>query len=143
MNESLNHMDVDVAGHTSLLATLDSRLGILEVSTETEISERKDTSNRVHELERRVDVMSERLQRYDNEFASIHRELSLITEKQETLKERTPTRDEWNEIKKTLGGIKSKPAATWEKVKTVALTAIVTGIVAFLLSQVLPKVFIK
>jgi hypothetical protein len=87
--------------------------------------------------------MSERMGRYESEFMGIRHDLSLITDKQDLLKERTPSRDEWNELKKAVTSLKDKPMNTWNKIKTIALTVAASGFIYYVLAQLLPAVFTK
>lgn len=137
------HNGVDVPKHSALLASLDARVGTLEEARSSDIIVDRDSSDRLHELERKVDVMSERMGRYEGEFSGIRHDLSLITDKQDLLKERTPSRDEWNELKKAVTALKDKPMNTWNKIKTIALTIAASGFIYYVLAQLLPTVFSK
>lgn len=128
----------EIPGHSALLASLDARLTSLESNVVNSFSGNRDSQVKIHEIERRVDVMAEKLNRFDGEFASIQKELALITEKQETLKERVPTRDEWNSIKTSISSLTHAPGVKWERLMTVVLTAIVTGVISYVIVRVLP-----
>ena len=141
MSDLSNHNGVDIPKHSALLASLEARVTTLEESHISDSVSNKDSFERVHELERKVDVMSERMGRYEDEFHGIRRDLSLIAEKQDTLKERTPTREEWNDLKKAVTVLKDKPMNTWNKIKTIALTIAASGFIYYVLSQLLPAVF--
>ena len=132
------HQEVDVTSHTSQLASLDARVTGLASDLNNIACEYRESCGRVHELERRVDVMTEKFNRYDYEFNSIRKDLDLIKEKQETIKERVPTRDEWNSIKTSIASINGAPAAKWEKLTTIIFTTFITGIVAYALASLLP-----
>lgn len=143
MSDFSGHQGVDITGHVGMLASLDARMTAMETARGAELSEFRDAFERVHELERKVDTMTLRMERYEDEFRGIRKDLSLISEKQDTLKERTPSREEWNELKKAVSGLKDKPINTWNKIKTVVLTIAASGIVYFILSQLFPAIFTK
>ena len=132
-----------VPRHSALLASLDTRINTIEEYHASSASFDREFSERLHEQERKVDVMSERMGRYESEFMGIRHDLSLITDKQDLLKERTPSRDEWNELKKAVTSLKDKPMNTWNKIKTIALTVAASGFIYYVLAQLLPAVFTK
>lgn len=121
------HEDVDVRSHTSALSEYAVRISNLEKFQEEEAV----NGSRITELERRVDVMSERTHHYEEKIDNMDRSIQLLNEKQDTLKERMPSRDEWQDLKKGIADLKGRGAKAYDRIKGIALTAVITAVATY------------
>jgi peptidoglycan hydrolase CwlO-like protein len=130
------HDKIDIGAHSSALSEYGVRISNLEKSQE----ESQINSSRITELERRVDVMSERTHHYEEKIDNMDKSIQLLNEKQDTLKERMPSRDEWQTLKKSIDELKGKGAKTYDRIKGIALTAIITGVATYYLMKFLESI---
>lgn len=130
------HEGIDTRAHSSALSEYGVRISNLEKSQE----ESQINGSRITELERRVDVMSERTHHYEEKIDNMDKSIQLLNEKQDTLKERMPSRDEWQTLKKSIDELKGKGAKTYDRIKGIALTAIITGVATYYLMKFLESI---
>jgi uncharacterized coiled-coil protein SlyX len=97
----------------------------------------KVVDGRLTEVERTVDTLSLRATQHELEFAKIQASQALTTEKLETLKERMPTRDEWTNMKQDIKLLLGKGGRSFDRIKDILLTAILTGVASFVVAKLL------
>jgi predicted nuclease with TOPRIM domain len=133
------HQEVDIIGHNALLGELSIRVTSLEDSR----MEHEIFKSRLNEIERSVDVISERTRHYEDNFDRLNKGFELLNEKIDLLKERVPTKDEWNSLKDLVNKPVRDEAGKFKKIKDIALTVILTGGIMYILNQILATVFSK
>lgn len=133
------HQGVDVSAHSAALEGISIRLASLEEAK----MEHTLFNSRITELERNVDIISERTKHYEDNFERLNKGFELLSEKLDLLKERVPAREEWNSIKTAANQPMVEEASKWKRIKDVLLTVVLTGGAMFFLNQLLPLFFKK
>jgi hypothetical protein len=65
------------------------------------------------------------------------KDIQILGEKQETLKERMPSKDEWLEVKNGIKELTTRNGKNYDKVKDIIITVIISCIITYALTQVL------
>lgn len=122
--------------HSLTIQELSLRVEALEISK----GDHRAMDHRVAELERTVDVMGERTKHYESKIDLMEKSIQVLTEKQEALKERMPSRDEWNNLKTAVDSLQGKGGRTFDRIKDLILAAIVSGTMAYFLLKILEQI---
>jgi chromosome segregation ATPase len=123
--------------HAGMLASFDARIDSLEVARDDTKQSTLDHTARLTELERTVDTMTERNHHYEKSIDIMGKDIQILGEKQETLKERMPSKDEWLEVKNGIKELTTRNGKNYDKVKDIIITVIISCIITYALTQVL------
>jgi chromosome segregation ATPase len=119
------------------------RIGTLEEAKD-EIKVIASTHDaRLIELERTVDKMSERNTHYEGKIDLMDKSIQILGEKQETLKERMPSKDEWQEIKQGIRDIQGRDGKSFSRIKDIIITVVLSGAITYFLTKLLESIASK
>jgi chromosome segregation ATPase len=137
------HDEETINTHVGMLAQYGARIDALEGIRDDLKQETSVHAVRINELERIVDTVSERTHHYEVKIDLMDKSIQILGEKQETLKERMPSKEEWQAIKKGIDDLKGKNGRTFDRIKDLILTVIVTGILTYFLTTFFAVVSVK